>query len=143
MSPAEACPLFAWQVVPHCSAQMVAPALPSAVMQPTHPTTTTQESGMALDDRYPYSMTARPATQPPAAPAIAADMAFMNTLEAGNFLRLSPRTLEKLRVHGGGPQFRKLGARVVYTVADLRAWADTRILGMTSDPGNPQRTSVR
>ncbi|MBB1603829.1 helix-turn-helix domain-containing protein [Variovorax sp. UMC13] len=98
---------------------------------------------MAIEDRYPYSLNARPATQPLAAPALAADTAFMNTLEAGAFLRLSPRTLEKLRVNGGGPRFRKLGARVVYTVVDLRAWADTRILGMTSDPGNPQRASVR
>ena len=59
------------------------------------------------------------------------------------FLRLSPRTLEKQRVLGGGPRFRKFGARVVYARSDLRAWADTRSYGMTSDPGFTQRSSVR
>lgn len=69
--------------------------------------------------------------------------AFLTTEEAGAFLRLSPRTLEKQRVLGGGPRFRKFGARVVYAAADLRAWADSRAYGMTSDPGYVQRDSVR
>lgn len=98
---------------------------------------------MAIEDRYPYSMTAKTASPPPVTTALAVDIGFMTTQEAGTFLTLSPRTLEKLRVYGGGPPFRKLGTRVVYTMADLRAWADSRILGMTSDPGNTQRASVR
>jgi hypothetical protein len=69
--------------------------------------------------------------------------AFLTTGEAGAFLRLSPRTLEKQRVLGGGPRFRKFGARVVYAATDLRAWADSRAYGMTSDPGYVQRDSVR
>ena len=68
---------------------------------------------------------------------------FLTTDEAGTFLRLSPRTLEKQRVQGGGPRFRKLGARVVYAAADLRAWADSRSYEMTSDPDYVQRNSVR
>ena len=36
--------------------------------------------------------------------------------------RLSPRTLEKQRVIGGGPRFRKFGRRVMYAVADLDAY---------------------
>jgi hypothetical protein len=51
--------------------------------------------------------------------------------------------LEKQRVLGGGPRFRKFGARVVYAATDLRAWADGRAYGMTSDPGYVQRDSVR
>ena len=39
--------------------------------------------------------------------------------------------------------FRKFGARVVYAATDLRAWADGRAYGMTSDPGYVQRDSVR
>lgn len=68
---------------------------------------------------------------------------FLTTEEAAVFLRLSPRTLEKQRVLGGGPRFRKFGARVLYAVGDLRAWADSRAYGMTSDPGCPQRANVR
>jgi hypothetical protein len=68
---------------------------------------------------------------------------FLTTVEAASFLRLSPRTLEKQRVLGGGPQFRKFGARVLYAASDLRSWADSRAYGMTSDPGYVQRTSVR
>lgn len=73
----------------------------------------------------------------------AASPQFLTTVEAAELLRLSPRTLEKQRVLGGGPQFRKFGARVVYAMADLRAWADENTFGMTSDPGYVQRESVR
>jgi hypothetical protein len=68
---------------------------------------------------------------------------FLTTQEAAELLRLSPRTLEKQRVLGGGPRFRKFGARVVYATADLRAWADGNTYGMTSDPGYVVRSSVR
>ena len=51
-----------------------------------------------------------------------------------DYLRLSPRTLEKQRVIGGGPKFRKFGRRVMYAVADLDAWAETRSFETTSDP---------
>lgn len=79
-----------------------------------------------------------------AAPAASATSPqFLTTVEAAELLRLSPRTLEKQRVLGGGPQFRKFGARVVYAMADLRAWADGNTFGMTSDPGYAQRESVR
>lgn len=43
---------------------------------------------------------------------------FYSNEEAADFLRLSPRTLEKYRVRGGGPPFRKLGRRVVYALSD-------------------------
>lgn len=78
----------------------------------------------------------------PDAPSAAAHE-FLTTDEAGSFLRLSPRTLEKQRVLGGGPRFRKFGARVVYAVEDLRHWANSRSYEMTSDPGYIQRSTVR
>ena len=68
---------------------------------------------------------------------------FLTNDEAAAFLRLSPRTLEKQRVLGGGPRYRKFGARGLYAVGDLRTWADGRAYGMTSDPGSSQRASVR
>lgn len=49
---------------------------------------------------------------------------FMDTDGAAAYLGLSPRTLEKYRVYGGGPVYRKLGRRAVYTLEDLNIWAD-------------------
>ena len=59
---------------------------------------------------------------------------FLNNDEAAQFLNLSPRTLEKQRVIGGGPRFRKFGRRVLYAVCDLEAWANARTFETTSDP---------
>lgn len=67
----------------------------------------------------------------------------LTNAEAAAFVRLSPRTLEKFRVLGGGPRYKKLGARVRYSVDDLRAWLDSRTFEMTSDPGLTERASVR
>lgn len=88
----------------------------------------------------------RPAPLRPAATvstAAAQPQRYLTNDEAAEYLRLSPRTLEKQRVLGGGPRFRKFGARVVYAMADLRAWADSNTYGMTSDPGYVVRDSVR
>jgi hypothetical protein len=88
----------------------------------------------------------RPAPLRPAAAAVATTaqpQRYLTNDEAADYLRLSPRTLEKQRVLGGGPRFRKFGARVVYAAVDLRAWADSHTYGMTSDPGYVQRDSVR
>ena len=59
---------------------------------------------------------------------------YLTNNEAAEFLRLSPRTLEKQRVIGGGPRFRKFGRRVMYAIVDLETWADSRSFEMTSDP---------
>ena len=91
---------------------------------------------------YPVRASA-PAPQPHGVSVAPANPEFLTTDEAGAFLRLSPRTLEKQRVLGGGPRFRKFGARVVYAIDDLRAWANGRAYEMTSDPGYAQRASVR
>ena len=58
---------------------------------------------------------------------------YLNNTQAAAYLNLSPRTLEKQRVIGGGPRFRKFGRRVVYAPADLDAWADERRCASTSD----------
>jgi predicted DNA-binding transcriptional regulator AlpA len=60
---------------------------------------------------------------------------FLRTPEAARFLGLSGRTLEKHRVFGTGPRYRKIGGRVVYALEDLRAWADQGLRLSTSDPG--------
>jgi hypothetical protein len=75
---------------------------------------------------------AREAATQPAPPAQPAR--YLTNDEAAAFLRLSPRTLEKQRVIGGGPRFRKFGRRVMYAAADLEAWADARSFEATYDP---------
>ena len=60
---------------------------------------------------------------------------YLRTPEAARFLSLSGRTLEKHRTYGTGPAYRKLGGRVVYTLEDLKAWADRGSKTSTSDPG--------
>jgi Helix-turn-helix domain len=79
----------------------------------------------------------RPATAP--APATVHPTRYLTNDEAADFLRLSPRTLEKQRVIGGGPRFRKFGRRVMYSVADLEVWADARTFEATSDPEYAER----
>lgn len=61
---------------------------------------------------------------------------FLRTVEAARFLGLSPRTLEKHRSYGTGPQYRKLGGVVVYALTDLERWADSAIMQSTFDPND-------
>ena len=58
---------------------------------------------------------------------------YLTNEEAAMFLKLSPRTLDKFRVLGGGPKFRKFGRRVIYALNDLETWANSRICESTSD----------
>jgi hypothetical protein len=59
----------------------------------------------------------------------------LRTAEAGAWLGLSGRTLEKHRTYGTGPVYRKIGGRVVYAIGDLLAWADLGSQSSTTDPG--------
>jgi len=44
---------------------------------------------------------------------------FLNTVEAADWLRLTKNTLEKMRVQGRGPLYRKHGRYVRYHIEDL------------------------
>ena len=59
---------------------------------------------------------------------------FLRTPDAGRYLGLSGRTLEKHRTYGTGPAYHKLGGVVVYAVADLNEWAARGAVTSTSDP---------
>jgi predicted DNA-binding transcriptional regulator AlpA len=61
---------------------------------------------------------------------------YLRTPEAARFLGLSARTLEKHRTYGTGPVYQKLGGRVVYTLDNLKVWAEIGTRASTSDPGN-------
>jgi excisionase family DNA binding protein len=61
----------------------------------------------------------------------------LTTVEAAEYLRLSPRTLEDMRVTGNGPRYFKLGpgrrSRVVYRREDLESWLKQFGYGSTSE----------
>lgn len=54
----------------------------------------------------------------------------LTTIEAAKFLRLSHRTLERLRVQGTGPRYMKAGpgirTRVLYKLDDLMSWVERK-----------------
>jgi len=58
----------------------------------------------------------------------------LDTYETAKRLRLAVSTLAKMRLRGNGPRYRKIGAKVVYDVADIAAWlADRPVLTSTAD----------
>ena len=67
------------------------------------------------------SMPGMPATEP----------AWLDQIQASAFLRtlgvmLAPKSLQKRRVIGGSPPFRRVLGRVVYERDQLRAWAEAQ-----------------
>jgi predicted DNA-binding transcriptional regulator AlpA len=62
-------------------------------------------------------------------------MAYLRTPAAAEYLGLGQSTLERKRIDGTGPQWRRLGARVVvYAAEDLDAWASKQVHLSTSEP---------
>jgi hypothetical protein len=59
----------------------------------------------------------------------------LNTDQAAERLRVSPRTLEKFRVLGAGPKFFKIGRLVFYSAGTLEEWKLSRLRRSTSDKG--------
>jgi len=50
---------------------------------------------------------------------------FYTTKDAATYLGLAQRTLQKYRVDGSGPKFRKVCGHSFYDVADLDAWVES------------------
>jgi len=57
----------------------------------------------------------------------------LTVMEAGIYLRLSTRTLERLRVSGFGPKFARCGRSIRYRKIDLEEWIASRVVGSTSE----------
>jgi predicted DNA-binding transcriptional regulator AlpA len=64
---------------------------------------------------------------------------FLTTIEVAEMLRLSRRTLERMRVEGTGPRYLKAGpgkrARVLYREADVVTWLERFQFRSTSEYG--------
>jgi predicted DNA-binding transcriptional regulator AlpA len=60
-------------------------------------------------------------------------LAMLTQSECAELLRLSERTLERLRVSGLGPKFVRCGRSIRYRVADLESWVSSRVVGSTSE----------
>lgn len=62
--------------------------------------------------------------------------AFISEGPAADFLELTPRTMQKWRQVGGGPEYFVISERCIrYTRRLLKRWADARLRRSTSDPG--------
>ncbi|MDH2380726.1 MULTISPECIES: helix-turn-helix domain-containing protein [Bradyrhizobium] len=61
------------------------------------------------------------------------DSPFLNTTEAAAWLRLTKNTLEKMRVQGTGPNYRKHGRYVRYDIEDLVDYSKASKRKSTSD----------
>jgi excisionase family DNA binding protein len=49
---------------------------------------------------------------------------YVATAEAADYLKISKRTLERLRLTGGGPKYAKAGRRVLYRKSWLDQWLE-------------------
>ena len=60
----------------------------------------------------------------------------INQVELSRRWRLSPRTLERWRYQGTGPQYLKVGGRVVYRLDDIEAFeaAQVHVTEATAKP---------
>ncbi len=72
--------------------------------------------------------------------SVEADLAYWESLidetAGGDFLGLTPRTMQAMRQRGGGPPYIVVSARCLrYTRRRLKTWADERVRVSTSDPG--------
>ena len=88
-----------------------------------------------MDDTTQAAL-AEPVDEPAGRPIPEHPDALLFTIEAAFLLGLSPRTLESLRLKGGGPAYYSVGRRACrYRRSDLTAWLDGRRRKSTSDPG--------
>ena len=63
----------------------------------------------------------------------------LNTEQTAQRLGLSPRTLERYRVTGEGPEYFKMGHAVRYTVSALERWLKGCKRRSTSDDGRASK----
>lgn len=57
----------------------------------------------------------------------------MSAVEAAAYIGVSKGWLDKLRHVGGGPDYIKIGRRIVYDITDIEAWLANKRLRHTSE----------
>jgi excisionase family DNA binding protein len=57
----------------------------------------------------------------------------LTTQDAADYLRLSKRTLERMRVDGLGPRFIRLRRSIRYRQSDLEQWLASQTVRSTSE----------
>jgi predicted DNA-binding transcriptional regulator AlpA len=62
--------------------------------------------------------------------------ALLNEREAAALLKLSVRTLQRLRCVGGGAKFVRLHGSVRYRLSDIEEWIALRVVSSTSEERN-------
>jgi len=68
---------------------------------------------------------------------------FITTAEAAAMLRLSPRTLEKMRQRGEGPEYFKIQNRTWYTREKVQAHIASTLRRSTFDPPKTSQETSR
>jgi hypothetical protein len=84
-----------------------------------------------MDDEH--RTTANSGQFPDGLPRLRFKSPFLTTKQAGVYVGLSGRTLEKMRCAGGGPEYRKHGRYVRYHIEALDAWSIAHTQRSTSD----------
>ncbi len=60
------------------------------------------------------------------------DKTFINQKELSERWKISPRTLERWRWLGTGPDYHKIGGRVIYRLDDIETWEKERSFNCTA-----------
>jgi excisionase family DNA binding protein len=60
-------------------------------------------------------------------------MLLLTQREAATLLKLSVRTIERLRVSGVGPRFLRLGRSIRYRLTDIESYISSRVVSSTSE----------
>ena len=59
---------------------------------------------------------------------------YLRTPGAASYVGVGQSTLERMRIEGNGPKFRRLGQRiVVYAIEDLDDWASQEVRNSTAE----------
>jgi len=70
-------------------------------------------------------------------------LALLNQRQAAAILRLSERTLERMRVAGNGPAYVKVGRRVLYQQEAIQEFVASRVVRSTSEAGSFEIMNLR
>jgi len=58
-------------------------------------------------------------------------------------LKVAPKSLQKARCIGGGPEFIRFGTRVYYTPDALLAWANARLTAPMRSTSDNEKSTVK